>query len=142
MKERIVLDTNCLMASISKRRPEYIIWRKFLDEEFILCFSTEILYEYQEILERYLTKNIANNVINEILQKDNTLRIEVFYRFNLITVDKDDNKFVDCAISSNAKCIVSNDSHFNELSNIDFPKIKITKVNDFIEGLKTKLNNH
>ena len=30
------------------------------------------------------------------------------FRFNLITVDSDDNKFVDCAIQANARYIMTN----------------------------------
>jgi len=48
-------------------------------------------------------------------------------------VDPDDNKFVDCAISSNAKFIVTNDKHFNVLKNVDFPKIEVVDIDKFKE---------
>ena len=37
-----------------------------------------------------------------------TIRKDPHYTFALIEADKDDNKFVDCAIAANAKCIVLN----------------------------------
>lgn len=57
--------------------------------------------------------------------------IEPFYRFNLITQDPDDNKFVDCAIASNATYIVSNDSHFDVLKQTDFPKLVVKRIQEF-----------
>jgi len=44
---------------------------------------------------------------------------------------KDDNKFVDCAVSANASCIVTNDRHFNVLRNIEFPKINPIDIHTF-----------
>ena len=50
---------------------------------------------------------------------------------NLITVDPDDNKFVDCAISANAHYIVTNDHHYDVLKDIDFPKVNIVNIQQF-----------
>jgi len=43
---------------------------------------------------------------------------DIYYNFNLITEDEDDNKFVDCVIASNAIFLVSNDRHFQVLKKI------------------------
>ena len=40
---KIVLDTNCLLVSISKYGEAYPVWRGFLDGRYTLCVSTEIL---------------------------------------------------------------------------------------------------
>jgi len=45
--------------------------------------------------------------------------------------DADDNKFVDCAIAANANYLVTHDKDFNQLSNIDFPKINIVSISEF-----------
>ena len=55
----------------------------------------------------------------------------VYFKWNLINEDKDDNKFVDCAISSKADYIVTNDKHFNVLKGIEFPKVNVINVNEF-----------
>ncbi|MBQ2339897.1 MAG: PIN domain-containing protein, partial [Bacteroidaceae bacterium] len=47
--KRIVLDTNCLLVSISKYGEAYPVWRAFLEGRYTLCVSTEILEEYEEI---------------------------------------------------------------------------------------------
>ena len=67
--------------------------------------------------------------------------IEPFYRFNLITQDPDDNKFVDCAIAGNATYIVSNDSHFDVLKQTDFPKLVVKRIQEFSTLLAAASNN-
>lgn len=96
LKEKIVLDTNCLVMSLSAHNPYAEIWQKFVKGEYILCVSNDILEEYEE----------------------------------------DDNKFVDCAIASNAIFIVTEDKHFKELENIPFPKVEIVGIDDFLKHLK------
>ena len=46
----IVLDTNCLLMSLSRRSPYYPVWRDFVDGKYTLCVTNEILAEYEEIL--------------------------------------------------------------------------------------------
>lgn len=135
--DRVVLDTNCLIASIKRASIYYPIWRDFIAGKYCLCFTDEILNEYEEIIEQKTgSVNIAKNVISAILNRSNTCHIDVYFHFDLIQTDKDDNKFVDCAIKANAKYIVSNDSHFNILKNIKFPHVDVISINQFIERLK------
>lgn len=74
---------------------------------------------------------IASMVIEIISQAPNAKRFDVHYHWNLITEDPDDNKFVDCAAFANADFIVSEDKHFKVLSEIDFPKILVVKLEEF-----------
>lgn len=59
------------------------------------------------------------------------LRFDSHFSFCLITVDADDNKFVDCAIVANAHFIVTEDKHFNVLKNIEFPHVDVIGIDDF-----------
>ena len=63
MSRLIVLDTNCLVQIISAHSPYRDIWLAFLQKRYMLRVSDEILNEYQEILERHTTAEIAENVI-------------------------------------------------------------------------------
>ena len=45
----------------------------------------------------------------------------------------DDNKFVDCAIAAHAKCIVTNDRHYDILKEIEFPKVYVVNLIDYIK---------
>ena len=51
MKPRrvVVLDTNCLVQSIFQRSNYYPVWKCFINGEYDLCVSSEILEEYEEM---------------------------------------------------------------------------------------------
>ncbi len=128
---KIVLDTNILLVSISPKSKFHWIFQKFLDEEFILCVTTDILQEYEEIIGQHMGQESANYVLQIIENSVNVEFITKYFRWNLISVDPDDNKFVDCAVSCNAKFLVTNDKHFNILKDLEFPKIEVIGVDYF-----------
>jgi len=135
MMRRIVLDTNCLLQSISRRSRYYRVWRDFIDGHYELCVTTEILSEYEEILARYISLPVARMVIEAIIRANNVRRVDAQFRFDLIKADPDDNKFVDCAIVADAEYIVTNDRHFSVLEDIPFPHVSIRSLDDFLEDL-------
>ena len=128
---RIVLDTNCLLQSLPTSSPYHKIWRGVLSGDISLCVNTEILIEYEEILAAKTTKEIAHNVVEAIARLHTTEFQETYIHFDLSDRDVDDNKFVDCAIASDAEYIVTNDAHFNVLKQIDWPKVAILTIQEF-----------
>ena len=133
---RIVLDTNCLINVIMPKSFNNEIWQAFRMNKYTLCVSNEIIYEYHEILTKRYNGLIANTVIKELLESPNLERVNPTFRFNLITIDPDDNKFVDCAIIAGATYIVSNDHHFSELEHYDFPKVEVRTLSEFLGIVK------
>ena len=133
---KVVLDTNCLLVSISKYGEAYPVWRGFLEGKFTLCVSTEILEEYEEIIASMATPDVARNVVDVILKRKNVERVDPHYHWHLITADPDDNKFVDCAFTAGAVYIVSDDAHFDVLRDITFPKLLVLKLKEFLETLQ------
>ena len=129
---RIVLDTNSLVQCIGYHSIYRSVWQSILQGRNILCVSNEILCEYEEILSRFFTPEFAEAVIDALIESAHVELINPSYRFNLITVDPDDNKFVDCAIQCNARYIVTNDHHYDVLRQIDFPKVSVIKLMDFL----------
>ena len=136
MSRRIVLDTNCLLQAISRRSRFYPIWRDFVHGRYELCVTTEILAEYEEILSRYTSPVVGRMVVEAILRANNVVRVDAQFRFGLIESDPDDNKFVDCAIVANAEYIVSNDSHFDILKDIPFPRVLVLSAEAFLAELQ------
>ena len=136
MPRRIVLDTNCLLQAISRRSRFYPIWREFVQGRYELCVTTEILDEYEEILSHYTSPVVGQMVVEAILRANNVVRVDAQFRFGLIESDPDDNKFVDCAIVANAEYIVSNDSHFDILKDIPFPRVLVLSAEDFLVELQ------
>ncbi|MCR4848046.1 MAG: putative toxin-antitoxin system toxin component, PIN family [Bacteroidales bacterium] len=136
-KIKIVLDTNCLLASISSKSENYRIWKGFQQGLFVLCVSNEILEEYEEIIAEKANAVVAGNIINAIVESEFVEFSDPQFRFELITSDKDDNKFIDCAIAANATYIVSEDKHFDVLKEISFPKLLVVRLKEFLEFLTT-----
>ncbi len=132
---RLVIDTNSLLQCISRRSRYHDLWLSLLDGRNELCVSTEILEEYAEILERYTSPEFAEATLGVITNNPFTLFINPYYRFKLIEADPDDDKFVDCAVASNAKFVVTENSHFDVLKRIDFPKIEIISLDDIIQQI-------
>ncbi|MBR0050237.1 MAG: putative toxin-antitoxin system toxin component, PIN family [Prevotella sp.] len=128
---RVVLDTNCLLQALPSRSPYHKIWTEVLAGRISLCVNTEILNEYEEILAEKTTAEIAHNVVEAIARLDTTCFQDVYIHFGLIDADPDDNKFVDCAVAADAEYIVTNDSHFDILKQIDWPKLTVIGIKEF-----------
>lgn len=132
--KKIVLDTNVLLVSISSKSKLHWIFTNLIAEKYILCVTTDILSEYAEIIEQQMGFSASQNALSVLENLPNIELITIFYKFNLLK-DKDDNKFVDCAISSNANYIVSHDTDFNILKKIKFPKVSVINSFEFLEIL-------
>ena len=129
---RIVIDTNCLLAILPSQSPYHKVWTDFLEHKVEICVSNEVLMEYEEILSAKTSPFFANAIIKALLNKRNLIRVTPVWRFNLITSDPDDNKFVDCAICGQAEYLVSNDKHFKVLNEINFPPITLVTLQEYI----------
>ena len=131
----VVLDTNCLLQMIPIRSKYRPAWQSFLDGNYFLCVSNEIISEYLEILSAKVSPQFAKNIVSAILRSYYVRRIDPQYHFGLISIDPDDNKFVDCAIIANADYIVTEDSHFKILETISFPKVNVITLDQFVESI-------
>ena len=131
----LVLDTNTLIQCISHRSRYHELWRSLLDGRNQLCVTTEILTEYAEILERKTSPTFASLSIDVIVNNPYTLFVTPYYKFNVIKVDPDDNKFVDCAVAANAHFIVTDDHHYDVLVDMEFPKVSIIKLDSMMNLL-------
>lgn len=94
--------------------------------------TTEILLEYEEQLKSRYSSYSINEKLIKIIEKQNTDLVIPDFKWNLISADPDDNKFVDCAVAANADFIVTNDAHFNILKTVSFPKVNTISLQEFI----------
>jgi len=131
---KIVLDTNLLLVSISRRSETHLIFELLLEGYYDLCVSTDILLEYEEIIGREMGSSYAAEVIDLLLELPNIHRVERYFEWRLLG-DADDNKFADCAIAVGADFLVSEDRDFRPLKNIAFPKINLLRKDEFIRLL-------
>lgn len=132
---RVIIDTNCFLAILPKKSTYRSIFDAYRQGRFELAISSEILDEYAEIFEQKMTAQVSENILELIMKQSNSIKTEIYYRWELIKVDLDDNKFVDTAISSDSDFIITADRHYNILKEIPFPKVKTISLDDFMEIL-------
>jgi predicted nucleic acid-binding protein len=137
---KVVIDTNILLVSVSKRSPYHWIFQSLINGDYTLCVTTEILFEYEEIIGKEMGSIVANSLIQLLENLPNVELITNYFCWDLIKTDSDDNKFSDCTIAAGALCLVSHDKHFNILRKIDFPKINVISTEGFKKFLKGRNN--
>ena len=136
---RVVLDTNILLVSISSKSKYHWLFSKLINGAYELYITNEILLEYKEIIASKYNLNVAKNVIRTLLYLENVRLVTPYYKWNLITADQDDNKFVDCYIFSNSQYLVTHDKHFAHLKDIKFPKVRVCNITQFKKLLDDSL---
>jgi uncharacterized protein len=131
---KLVIDTNVILVSLSRKSKLHWIFESLQSGEFQLCVDLEIMLEYEEIITRKMGVIVADSFIALLDQLDNVTFIRTYYKFHLLE-DKDDNKFVDVAIASNADFIITHDKDFNVLKSIAFPQVEVIDSNQLSELL-------
>ncbi len=129
---RAVIDTNCLLASLNRNSPFHRLYELFVSEAFKWILSNEILTEYEEILAQYYSAATAQRVTEILINAPNTSFQEAYYKWQLVEADPDDNKYVDVAIAANADYLVTNDRHFEALRQLEFPRVPIISLQEFL----------
>lgn len=129
---KIVLDTNVFISGIFFSGPPAQILRAWKDRKIQIVLSKEILDEYQRVGEE-LSKKFPSVDIEPIIELL-TLYGEVVKTEGISVTaceDPDDNMFIECAIASRSKIIVSGDRHLLKISG--YQDIESIKPRDFVE---------
>lgn len=132
---KVLIDTNCLRASIPPKSPFYQLYLDFKNQKYKWFVSTEILLEYEEIIASTYSEKTAKIILHQLVIAPNVEFSEPAFKWGLIENDQDDNKFADLAISVGADYLVTNDSDFNIFQSIDFPKLNVISLEKFLEIL-------
>jgi len=125
---KVVIDTNILIDAMSD---DFSYTWKIIDlvltGEIEAVASDKILKENSFIIE----KNIVRESDRERLQKFfNAISvIPVYKKILAVADDREDNKFIECAVEAKADYIISSDKHLLFLENYD--GIKIVSPKDF-----------
>jgi uncharacterized protein len=127
---KIVIDTNIYISAIfwgGKPRQVVDLGRN----KKVLIFTSFLIIA--EIAEKLKIKfNLTEEETNQILFDFSTFTtlVETPHRIKVIDDDPDDDKFIECAISSLSDFIVSGDKHLLTLK--EYGKIKILKASEFL----------
>ena len=130
---RIVIDTNIILVSLSPKSESHWIIKELINGKLNLCLTDEIIYEYQEIIERFMGYEFASDSISFLLSIPSIIYIRLYYSWLLLSQDPDDNKFSDCYIASSAKYLITQDAGFNSLKEVKFPIINVISLTEFKE---------
>lgn len=137
---KVVLDTNLWVISLTSRSPYHFIYQALLKQAYELVISHEILLEYEEILNRKYGIPTTDRFLNLLYLLPNVHFIATYFHWNLIENDKEDNKFADAAIAAGADYLVTEDTDFDVLKRINFPKLAVVKIDAFA-SLISELSN-
>ncbi|ADB38437.1 putative toxin-antitoxin system toxin component, PIN family [Spirosoma linguale] len=133
---RVVLDINVLLIALPVSSPYRPIFDALRTGKFDLILSTNILLEYHEKLAEKTSPSVADNVVKLLLSLDNCTLQSVYFEWNLMHNDPDDNKYADCALASSADHLVSEDRHFSILRDIAFPRLSVIRIDEFLDLLR------
>ncbi|MFM9836807.1 MAG: putative toxin-antitoxin system toxin component, PIN family [Cyclobacteriaceae bacterium] len=136
---KVVLDTNCFISCIGKESPYRNIFNSFLNKQYIICLSTEILLEYEEKFTEFWGEQVTHNLLGLLLTAENSSLHSVFYNFRLVAGDADDNKFADVYLAASADVLVTNDRKLLALSKNAFPHIRTMNLQDFAHYLEESI---
>jgi uncharacterized protein len=129
---KIVLDTNVFISSIFFHGPPAQILDAWKKSKIQIVLSKEIIDEYQRVAEALAEKfpEIDISSIIDLIaihaEIVDTEDIEVFE-----CEDPDDNKFIECAIASKTKLIVSGDKHLLKISG--YREIVVHNPRNFVD---------
>ena len=129
---RVVLDTNVFVSGIHRTGDSGRIISMFRDKKFELISSMPIIEEIIKTLKNFrvpLSKEDISTWENIILE--NSLIVEPEERVEIVKEDKDDNKFIEAAISGKADYIISQDNHLLKIK--EFRGIKILTPKEFLD---------
>lgn len=129
MKRKVVLDTNVYVSILKRGRLRRIL-NLWLDEEFDLVISDEIIKELFDVLKRPRfnfsleeIEELGNLIFEKALIYNPQRKID-------ICSDPKDNKLIECAVEGKAEYIVSGDPHLLNLKN--YQDVKIISPAEFI----------
>jgi putative PIN family toxin of toxin-antitoxin system len=129
---KIVLDTNVLISGIFFSGPPFEILKAWRNGKVKFVLSPEILYEYYRVAN-LLKEQFPNTDVEPILNMIaiNSELTQAPALSEQVCEDKNDDKFLACALAGNTDMIVSGDKHLLKLSG--YRGITIIKPAKFVD---------
>ena len=130
---KIVLDTNVFISGIFFGGPPSQILKSWRQSKLTIILTQQILEEYKRVGEELSAKYPSIHI--ESIIKLFTIFgefVETKGIIETICEDPDDNKFIECAIASQSKLIVSGDKHL--LTKSGYKDIEVLKPRQFVDN--------
>lgn len=129
---KVVIDTNVLISGVFFKGPPNQIIQAWRDGKIQFVISLDILKEYSRVGEE-LSGHFPNIDLDPILHL-------LYLKSDLVPVtklpeavceDRDDDKFIACALSSKTKVIISGDKHLLKVSG--YHEIQVLSPRKFVD---------
>ncbi len=138
---RVVLDTNVLIAAVIniKSSVSREIYQNFINQQFSLITSSEVLEELEEVLSRERIRKSHHHSTEKLKEIISEL-VDLSYLVPGITKvevvrDPDDNKIISAALEGKADYIVSRDRDLLDLK--EYQGIQIVTPEEFMGVLRS-----
>ncbi len=128
----VVIDTNVLISGIFWKGKPGKVLQLWKDDIIVLLATTDILDEYIRVISQLHSKqsDLAQEWTDFI---STNIQIVLKTAKFALCRDSDDDKFLECAVSLNADCIISSDDDLLSLKEIK--GIPILKASSFLARL-------
>jgi len=139
---RIVLDTNIFISGFLWEGNEARLIRKIENNEVMNFISQEILEEIENVIKRDKFTELLDKARikpDEIIEKIISIShmvVGLKMKGNIVKSDPADDKFIECAINSRSKYIVSGDNHLLNLKK--YGNIQILTVPQMLKIINKK----
>jgi uncharacterized protein len=113
---KVILDTNVIVSAFLKAESNpALILTLCLEGSLTVCLSETIWQEYRGVLRREKFRGLDQESIEKLLPVIKQQALWVFPRIpiNILSSDPADNKFLECALESQADYLITgNTKHF------------------------------
>ena len=130
--KKVVIDANIFISGFGWDGKPEVILTLLRDNRIKNYISSEIFEELKKVVA-YPKLKFSETLQNKILEFVFFYSefVEPKQHLSIIIDDSDDNKFLECAIESDAELIISGDSHLLNIR--EYGTIKIVNVAEFLE---------
>lgn len=141
----IVADANVLLSALRSRNgASYVVLRGMLTGDFRFALSPAIVFEYEDVLKRPgilgNTPWIKPEQIGEILDAlcARGKLVEPWFNFRPFLNDPKDDPYIDCALASGARLILSLDRHFRHPAVAAFG-LRVLSAGEYLDAQRSDL---
>ncbi|MBM4310806.1 MAG: putative toxin-antitoxin system toxin component, PIN family [Deltaproteobacteria bacterium] len=133
----VVLDTNIIVSAIIAGGNPRDVLELAIEGRITIAVTRDILDEIRGVLRRRKF-NFSEQAIQAVMREIELVGVLVKPEAAIRAVrqDPDDDKFIECAVTARATCIVSGDSHLLNLQH--YGGIAILSPADFLASQRTK----
>jgi putative PIN family toxin of toxin-antitoxin system len=131
---KVILDTNVIISAFLKQESNpALVLALCLEGSLTVCLSETIWQEYQGVLRRKKFQGLDQESIENLLSvlKQQALWVSPRILVNILSRDPSDNKFLECALESQADYLITGNTRHFLLKK--FHGTRIISPRDFID---------